>query len=150
MNAPLLSICIPTFNNSKVLSQNINQLLSHLKGFADNIEIIVSENFSSSFESQKILQLQSKTVKVFNNSQNLGFGKNLLMSLSLARGTYLMLLGDDDFVDENLINDVIEYLSITDSKKLICLPLSTDNPTNPPYNFISRIVYQTNDGPCFS
>ena len=127
MNAPLLSICIPTFNNSKVLSQNINQLLSHLKGFADNIEIIVSENISSSFESQKILQLQSKTVKVFNNSQNLGFGKNLLMSLSLARGTYLMLLGDDDFVDENLINDVIEYLSITDSKKLICLPLSTDN-----------------------
>lgn len=123
MNAPLLSICIPTFNNSEILAQNIRRLISDVKEFENKVEIVISENFSSVEETQKLSELRSNTVKVFSNSQNLGFAKNLLISLSLARGKYLMLLGDDDFVDAVLLRDLMLYLSSTNPKKLVFLPL---------------------------
>ena len=123
MNSPILSICIPTFNNSEILSQNIHSLTNSIKGLEDKVEILVSENFISSAQTEKLLKLQSNVVKVFTNSQNLGFSKNLLISLSLAKGKYLMLLGDDDFVDTVLISDLLNYLSISPTLSLLFLPL---------------------------
>lgn len=123
MSAPLLTICIPTFGNSEILSQNITQLSSNIEGFEDKVEIVITENFSSALESQKLSELRSNTVKVFSNSQNLGFSKNLLIGLSLAKGKYLMLLGDDDFVDAVLMRDLILYLSSKSVKNLVFLPL---------------------------
>lgn len=124
MNSLLLTICIPTFKNVDVLSQNVSQLTSYIKHFEDIVEIVITENFSSRDESEEVLKLRSNVVKVFTNSQNLGFAKNLLLSLSHSQGKFLMLLGDDDFVDQSLIHDLIQYLSGSDSKKLLLLPLS--------------------------
>ena len=89
----------------------------------DEVEIVITENYSSKLDTKKLLKLRSNIVKVYSNIQNLGFARNLFLSLTMAKGKYLMLLGDDDFVDPDLLNDLMSYLSSTTKKNLVFLPL---------------------------
>jgi len=42
-SAPLLSVCIPTYNRAKLLSRH----LEHLRGFRLDLEIVVCDNHSA-------------------------------------------------------------------------------------------------------
>lgn len=104
MDQPLVSIMIPTYNQSKWLSAAVD---SALKQDYPNVEIIISDDHSSD-DTREILKkyaTQSR-VKVFTNQNNLGRVANYKYTLEkYASGDWVVNLdGDDYFTDSSFIS----------------------------------------------
>jgi glycosyltransferase involved in cell wall biosynthesis len=73
---PVLSICIPTYNSSKFLSETLDSIVPQFdnKEFFDKTEIIISDNDSpdNTFDIVKKYQKKYNNIKYFKNHTNLG------------------------------------------------------------------------------
>lgn len=97
MEKILLSFCIPTYNRVNKLKECIKNIQ---KIKSENIEIIVSDNFSTDNTREEIqkLQVNDKRIKYTRNQSNIGFVKNVVKVLKEGNGKYLYLISDEDFV----------------------------------------------------
>lgn len=102
---PLISICIPTRNRPKELSQAINSAVNQTY---KNIEIIVSDDNSE--EKYKINQIVSdfnnRNIKYYYHKTPLGLSQNWNFCVSNVKGEYFLMLSDDDYLN----NDAIQKL----------------------------------------
>jgi len=101
--SPLLTVAIPTRNRAVYLAQNLAQLRSELTGVADGlVEVLVSDNCSTDSTST-VVKGATKAglpIRYVRNKNNIGWSQNFAQCFDLARGKYVLLLGDDDlFVD---------------------------------------------------
>lgn len=110
----LLSICIPTYNGSKYIKENIDILVAQIqKNKMNDVEIIVSDNCSTD-SNPEIMQEYVKNypniIKYSRNEKNLGYDGNVMKCCEIANGKYIHLFGDDDFYSPNglkLLCDVL-------------------------------------------
>lgn len=84
---------MPTYNGSRWLEENIKSILS--QSFQD-FEIIISDDCSKDDTVEVIKKFKDKRIRIFQNKQNLGYGKNLQVLRKLAHGDILFLMGQDD------------------------------------------------------
>lgn len=106
---PLLSICIPTWNRSKILSMSLDCFRKQLSSIdSSEIEIFVSDNCSDDDTPQVVQSFVSRGLPItYNrNSENIGAAGNFIKCMQWASGKYIWLLGDDDLVE----SDAIKYL----------------------------------------
>lgn len=96
MSAPLLSICIPTFNREAYL----RDCLESLKGaWVSDVEIVVSDNASTDGTTTMLETYALYLPLRWQRQQtNLGFDLNCASVVSMARGRYCWLLGSDDCI----------------------------------------------------
>lgn len=96
----LLTIAIPTRNRAVYLGQNLEQLKKEMEGVSEKIELIVSDNCSSDETADVVRSFVDKglAVSYVRNDQDIGWGRNFLQCFNLARGAYVLILGDDDFI----------------------------------------------------
>ena len=108
---PLLSICIPTYNRSGHLLECVQNVLSAAGKYIHQIEIVVSDNASTDDTKAKGEELQKKYrfIKYHRNETNV-IDKNFFIAAGLAGGDYLWILGDDDRLEENAIEEVFEKI----------------------------------------
>ncbi len=100
MNQPLVSVCIPAYNNAGYIKDTIESILGQTY---QNIELIIVDD-NSKDDTLKIVQsIEDKRVKVYHNDENLGMVGNWNKCLSLATGDYIKLICADDMVDQNAI-----------------------------------------------
>jgi glycosyltransferase involved in cell wall biosynthesis len=95
--APLLSICIPTYNRASLLRET----LAHLREVcSDDVEIVVSDNCSGDDTQDAIRSFASRFVhfRAIRQRANLGATANFVAALSAASGKYVYPLSDDDHV----------------------------------------------------
>ncbi|KAF0835964.1 glycosyltransferase involved in cell wall biosynthesis [Methylovorus glucosotrophus] len=126
----ILSITIPTFNRANYLKLNLEQLLSELKDIDPAlVEIVVSDNASSdnTEEVAKSFIGKLQNYRYIRNAENIGSDKNIAQCYSIANGTYVVALGDDDL----LINGAVKWI-INEVKRntygVICIrPFGYDN-----------------------
>ena len=106
---PLVSIGIPTFNRSDTL---VKCLESVLRQTYKNIEVIVSDNSSSDSTPDVCQEFENRDsrVKTWRQASNIGGNPNFDFVRKKARGIYFMLLGDDDWIDPNLIQSCVQFL----------------------------------------
>lgn len=111
-----LSICIPTWNRCEYLKENILSLISQVEKFSlTNVEICISDNASSDKTEQlcRALCAQYSYITYHRASKNFGANANFQTVLEKASGEYLWLLGDDDFIVDdvivNVMNDMIHF-----------------------------------------
>lgn len=101
---PLLSICIPTYNRSKILKRT----LTNLEKYTDfDVEIIISDNKSKDNTEIFVKQFKNLKVKYFKNSFNMGLTYNIIKSLELAKGEFCVLTSDEDDLN---ISNIISYI----------------------------------------
>jgi glycosyltransferase involved in cell wall biosynthesis len=98
---PLVSIGIPTYNRAdSYLPQALDSALAQTY---PNIEVIVSDNFSTDQTSSLIRSRASKRLRYIRHEKNIGANGNFNYCLEQARGEYFLLLHDDlidpDFVE---------------------------------------------------
>lgn len=97
-----ISICIPTYNRSKLLQQ----CLDHLAGFTDTrFELIVGDNASED-DTQEVLASMSERFSDFVNLRhktNVGFARNMDSILRRASRKYIYILSDDDLLFEEAL-----------------------------------------------
>ena len=100
----MISIIIPTYNNSQ-------QLISTIEGISkqnyDNIEIIIIDDASTDDTKNQIEKLKNEKIKYYYNVDNLGTTQSRLRGIKYASGEYIAFLDHDDF----WINDklIIQY-----------------------------------------
>lgn len=108
MSAPLLSICIPTFNREVYL----RACLESLKGsWCPDVEIVVSDNASTD-NTLKLLEIFACELPLRWKQQptNLGFDRNCAFVVSMARGRYCWLLGSDDCISAGALEPIVKSL----------------------------------------
>ena len=128
MEQPLISICIPTYNRSKILKENLDRLVS-LKGFDNNVEIVISDNCSTD-DTQLVGQhfsSQYSNIKYFRNEKNIK-DANFPLALDRATGKYIKLQNDNNYFLEESI------LYLTDCVK-------KDNGRKIPFFFTNNFVF---------
>ncbi len=109
----LLSICIPTYNRAVILAESLENLHKQMHFFNDNsIEIIISDNCSTDDTTNVVNRYIKQNLPiVYNrNKENVGSNRNFLKCIHLARGKYIWLLGDDDYLTDGSLDYLVSLL----------------------------------------
>ncbi|MEM3585169.1 MAG: glycosyltransferase family 2 protein [Candidatus Woesearchaeota archaeon] len=117
-----LSICIPTYNRANFLRRLLDTCIKESAGIEEFVEVCISDNGSTD-ETKKVLKTyanKSKIIKYKLNSENKGFDSNLISVLSMAKGEYCWMLGDDDILMEHAVKDIIEIIDKNRPDFIIC------------------------------
>ena len=105
-----LSICIPTYNRKRNLSELLDAL-AELIGEGQDVEILVSDNASTDGTKEYMEDLvqkgKFKNLRYHRNDENIGMSNNFVMCYKLAKGDYIWLLGDDDMI----MGDIVPYIT---------------------------------------
>lgn len=117
---PLLSICIPTRNRPNELSQLLESIASQPH---PEIEVVVSDN-SDTDETLDVLSKFKSTLQIqtLKQSSYVSFGENLYSAVSLAKGAYVWLMGDDDLIADGAIQTILHRIH---DARLDCLLVNT-------------------------
>lgn len=111
MKEPLLTIAIPTYNRLEKLKVSLKKVLDYTEGH-DEIEIFVSDNASTDGTKEYVanIQKENRNLNYYRNETNLGFDGNFLNCFRKARGKYLWILSDDDWLMENAVKTVLHVI----------------------------------------
>lgn len=106
---PLVSICIPTYNNARFLRESLDSIVNQTY---QNKEIIVSDNASTD-ETEKIVKeyVEKYKIKYYRNDKNIGAEANFTRCIELANGEYIAIYHSDDIYDKEIIARQVEYLN---------------------------------------
>jgi glycosyltransferase involved in cell wall biosynthesis len=102
---PELSICIPTYNRRDLLARSLNAVLHQSSGLP--IEICVSNN-SSPDGTEELLR--SLPVRYETRAQNIGIDRNILAAIRMARGRYVLPIGDDEVLLPGAVASIVAAL----------------------------------------
>jgi len=129
---PLLSVCITTYERADWLELNIENFIEIAKHLGQQVELVVCDNGSPKFVGEIFSKYQHhKQISLYCNSGNIGMLGNLPQTVSLARGDYVWLIGDDDIIHNDSLEKIIDIIQ---SKKpeLINLNYAHCADPNPP------------------
>lgn len=111
-NAPLLSICIPTYENADSLSRVLEQALS--VQYPD-VEFVVGDDASTDRTVEILNTVEDDRVRTYTNDSNLGYEENLLKIVGEAEGTYVLPLSDEDKLEIEGLELVVETVTTNPS-----------------------------------
>lgn len=124
----LLSLCIPTYNRADFLNISLSKLSIQFFNLRNPhmLELIVSDNCSTDNTEKVVNQYISMglPIKYIKNSKNLGMDGNFVQCFQLASAKYVWLLGDDDFLKDNMLDKLLQSLSEDIEYGLIHLAIS--------------------------
>lgn len=111
---PLITIIVLSYNNLSYYKECFSSILNQSYS---NIELVISDDNSNAFDSQKLLEYIAsnnkgniKNVIINVNKRNIGVVKNYNKALSLSNGQYFFYLAIDDvFYDTEVLSDVVKY-----------------------------------------
>lgn len=108
---PQLTIAIPTYNRLETLKKSLQRILDYTKGH-DEIEIFVSDNASTDGTKEYIenLRKEYRNLGYYRNDKNLGLDGNFLNCFQKAKGKYLWMISDDDYLMENAVEMVLKVI----------------------------------------
>ncbi len=120
---PLLSICIPTYNRSRLLESALLSLAPQISRFSDTVELIVSDNHSPDRTPDIIKRAQAQCpIRSYRNTENIGAVRNMLKLVGeYAIGEYCWLIGDDDFVRDDGLERVLNVLANSTDIDFVCV-----------------------------
>lgn len=104
----ILSICIPSYNNSVKVVSLVNNILT---GCTDErIEIVVVDNCSSDNTIEALEKITDYRFRLIEREENVGGNANVISSLEFAQGTYALLCLDKDKIDPCFLENFIDKL----------------------------------------
>lgn len=106
------SIIIPTRERADVLYWALKTCTTQTY---ENLEIIVSDNYSQDNTEEIVKSTGDERVAYFNTNRRVSMSHNWEFALQKATGDYITILGDDDGLVPNAINDINNVLSGTNS-----------------------------------
>jgi glycosyltransferase involved in cell wall biosynthesis len=120
---PLLTIAVPTWNRSAYLALTLEQLSRELNQVDSNsVEILVSDNCSTD-DTPQVVQtcaLSASQFRSVRNAENIGSDANIAQCFNLARGKYVLILGDDDLLFDGTLASLSLHLQ-TCEYGVVCL-----------------------------
>lgn len=108
---PLLSVCIPTYNRAVCLERLLACLQDIVARYGDAVQVCLSDNHSSDGTAAVIASwLERFAFDAVTQSANIGATRNIVAVVGLARGRWILLVGDDDLVEPAGLESVLARL----------------------------------------
>ncbi len=105
----LLSVSMLTYNKPQEVKRVLNELLLQME---PRTEIVINDN--STDDKIKLMienEFQSPYISYFKNEYNVGFDRNILLSIKRANGKYVWWMGHDDNIEKGAIKKLLEALN---------------------------------------
>lgn len=101
---PKISIAIPTYKRKDFLLEAIKSALNQ-KDFNDYEILIVDNNPERGCETEEMMKVfaNSSKIRYYKNLENIGMFGNWNRCITLAKGTYVTILNDDDYLLNNYL-----------------------------------------------
>lgn len=115
--APLVSVCIPVYNCEKYLGQAIASVLGQT--FTD-FELVVLDDCSKDKSLEIARGFSDPRLRVLGSAQNLGAEKNWNRCLEEARGEFIKVLCNDDFIEPECLQTQVDALRRNPGAALVC------------------------------
>ena len=111
--APILSICILTYNRESYLSELLSSIVSLEEKYLKQLEVVIINNGSTD-DTNKVLRSysKSKNFSIINFAENKRGSSIYLHLVNKAKGEFLIFPGDDDVFITKSIIDLIEACSV--------------------------------------
>lgn len=116
MSDVVLSIAIPTYNRAIWLKLCLEQLLPQVDSIGDSVEVTIYDNASPDNTTETVQAFidQNFSLSYKRNNENIGSDKNIAQCFNLAKGRYVLILGDDDIVLDGALPKIIALLKSGD------------------------------------
>jgi glycosyltransferase involved in cell wall biosynthesis len=109
-HAPLLSLCIPTWNRASLLADLLENLRREIRGLEDRVEIVVADNASEDNTSQ-VVHESGLYITYGRQSVTVGMASNILFATcEIASGKFIWIIGDDDLILPGGLRRVIDSI----------------------------------------
>lgn len=99
---PLVTIAIPTYNRAE--SYFLSALQSALSQTYSNIEMVVSDNCSNDHTQAMVRAIKDPRIRYFRHDPGIGQKNNYNFCIEQAKGSYVLLLHDDDLIDDDFVS----------------------------------------------
>jgi glycosyltransferase involved in cell wall biosynthesis len=111
MNAPVLSICIPTYNRAPFL-ESLLTLAAKSWDFSFPYEIVLSDNASTDATAEIVQRFIAlgMPISYYRQEVNKSAGPNCMAAFHRARGRYVMFLADDDRLVTDGLESAVAFL----------------------------------------
>jgi glycosyltransferase involved in cell wall biosynthesis len=110
--APLLSICLPTYNRARLLEDALNSLVPQVAAAGDEVELVISDNGSTD-DTAAVVERARRLgpFRYYRNESNVGFARNILrLTDELATGEFAWFQCDDDMTCPGGVQRVLTVL----------------------------------------
>lgn len=105
--APLVYICIPTYNAEKTIARTLRSVLDQTYG---NLKIKVVDNNSSDGTLAIVESFLDERITVYRNSVNVGGEGNFNRCIALAKGKYTAIYHADDIYEPEMVATQVAFL----------------------------------------
>lgn len=113
-----VSVIIPVYNVEKFLAKCVDSILNQTYS---NFEIILVNDGSKDNSLEICRELEAKDdriVVIDKANEGAGFARNA--GLDVATGKYIMFIDSDDWVENNMLEYLVELISVTAAEVAIC------------------------------
>jgi len=117
MNNPKISVCLPTYNRVGYAKEAIKSVINQTFG---DFELIVSDDASTEDVESMVQSFDDRRIKCFRQEINLGFIKNWNFCLINSSGKYIKIMGDDDVLLPNCLEESIRILEKEEFVGMVC------------------------------
>lgn len=123
MGNPLISICVPAYNNGPFVGSTLESILAQTY---TNLEVIVTDDRSSDDTVAVVKRFSDPRIRLIENPANLGIGGNWNKALSFASGKYVKLMGADDLIYPECIQRQVQSLEAPANAGAVLAICNTD------------------------
>ncbi|GAA3571932.1 glycosyltransferase family 2 protein [Snuella lapsa] len=118
MELPLVSVCIPTFNGERFVSEAMDSVVNQTY---PNLEIVVSDDASDDLTLERIEAFKEKTdiPIIIHNHVPSGIGSNWNNCINKAQGKYIKFLFQDDVLKPECIAEMVALIELDSSIDLV-------------------------------
>lgn len=110
----LITIGIPTYNGAKTIELCLDSCIAAIANTSiEGLEILVVDNCSIDGTMEIVSDFVASNpeiVRYIRNDENIGLDRNIDKVFSNAKGTYVKLLGDDDLLFDDFLQNLSEIL----------------------------------------
>lgn len=105
-----LTIGIISYNRPKELRRTLKSIYP----IPENVEVVICDDNSPKLQevlsSIKEMLDGNSQIRFLSNKRNLGYDRNLFKVIEEASADYVLLLGDDDYLESGAVNNVSNFL----------------------------------------
>ena len=106
-NSPLVSVCIPTFNNAKFIKKTLDSIINQTHA---NIEIVVIDNASTDNTQEIVGSYSDNRIRYHRNSKTIHCLSNWNICIELAKSEFVAIYHSDDIYEPMIVEKEIEVL----------------------------------------
>ncbi|MDR2152703.1 MAG: glycosyltransferase [Helicobacteraceae bacterium] len=117
MSQPIVSFCIATYNRAERVYALVTSILSCER---EDIEVCVNDNASTDNTKELLGKIADSRFKYFENENNIGAIRNMLVVITRASGKYAFYCNDRDLIVIENIPKLIAFLSERDFAYVYC------------------------------